>query len=322
MGNGYDAAEPIAIIGMAMRFPGGSHSSESFWDMISKGRSAHSAIPKERFDAAGYYHPDGARTGSINVKGGYFLDDSPQKFDAPFFSMTANEANGTDPQHMLMLEVAYEAFENAGIPIHSVVKSQTSVHVGCFTKDYESMGGRDPYGGPFYAATGNGQSMLSNRVSWFYDLQGPSMTIDTACSSSLYALHLACQSLKTGESTMALVGGTNLICDPSYMRDMCTMTFFSPDGKCHSFDHRANGYARGDGIGGVILKTLKQALTDGDTIRGVIRNTRLNQDGRSPGITMPSPKAHAELIRATYAGAGLSLDQTAYFEAHGMYFES
>lgn len=160
-------------------------------------------------------------------------------------------------------------------------------------------------------------SMLSNRVSWFFDLHGPSMTIDTACSSSLHAVHLACQSLKTGESRLALVGGTNLIYDPSYMRDMVTMTFFSPDGICHSFDHRANGYARGDGIGGMALKTLKQALADGDTIRAIIRNSGLNQDGKTPGITMPSPKAQADLIHSTYAGARLSMDQTAYFEAHG-----
>ena len=172
-------------------------------------------------------------------------------------------------------------------------------------------------GGPLYAATGNGQSMLSNRVSWFFDLRGPSMTIDTACSSSLYALHLACNSLKLGEAQQAIVGGTNLIYDLSYMRDMVGMTFFSPDGICHSFDHRANGYVRGDGIGGIILKPLSKALADGDTIRGVIRNTGLNQDGRTPGITMPSATAQADLIRTTYANAGLELDQTAYFEAHG-----
>jgi acyl transferase domain-containing protein len=172
-------------------------------------------------------------------------------------------------------------------------------------------------GGPFYAATGNGQSMLSNRVSWFFDLRGPSFTIDTACSSSLYAIHLACQSLRAGETTQAIVGGTNLIYDLSYMRDMVTMTFFSPDGVCHSFDHRANGYARGDGIGGVMLNTFRQALADGDTIRAVIRGTGLNQDGKTPGITMPSPEAQADLIRSTYASAGLSMENTAYFEAHG-----
>lgn len=314
---GQDGLEPIAIVGMAMRFPGGSHNAEQFWEMLSKGRSAHKKIPKERFDADGYYHPDAARAGAINVKGGYFLSEDPVLFDAPFFSMTSLEATGTDPQQRLMLEVAYESLENAGIPIQNVVGSQTSVFVGCFTNDFESVGGRDPFGGPFYAATGYGASMLSNRVSWFFDMRGPSLTVDTACSSSLYAVHLACQSLRAGESKMSLIGGTNLIYDPSYMRDMCGMTFLSPDGICHSFDHRANGYARGDGIGGMVLKTLKQALADGDTIRAVIRNSGLGQDGRTPGITMPSPQAHADLIRSTYAGAGLSLDQTSYFEAHG-----
>ncbi|PMD26969.1 ketoacyl-synt-domain-containing protein [Hyaloscypha hepaticicola] len=312
-----EAMEPIAIVGMAMRFPGASHSSEQFWQMLSEGRSAHKKIPKERFDIEGYYHPDAARAGSINVKGGYFLSEDPVLFDAPFFSMTALEASGTDPQQRLMLEVAYEALENAGIPIQDIAGTQTSVYVGCFTKDFEGVTGRDPFGGAFYAATGYGSSMLSNRVSWFFDLRGPSVTVDTACSSSLYAVHLACQSLRLGESKMAIIGGTNLIYDPSYMRDMCWMTFLSPDGICHSFDHRANGYARGDGIGGMILKTLKQAVADGDTIRAIIRNSGLGQDGRTPGITMPSPQAHADLILSTYAGIGLSLDETSYFEAHG-----
>ncbi|ORX96602.1 hypothetical protein BCR34DRAFT_497625 [Clohesyomyces aquaticus] len=314
---GYDPSEPIAVVGMAMRFPGGSTDSKRFWDMLQHGRSAHGPVPKSRFNIDGYYHPDGARTGSINIKGSYFLEEDPLCFDAPFFSMTANEANGTDGQQRLMLEVAYETLENAGIPMHSVVGSKTGVYVGCFTKDFESIGGRDPFGGPFYAATGNGQSMLSNRLSWFFDLRGPSFTIDTACSSSLYAVHLACQSLRMGETTMAIVGGTNLIYDVTYMRDMVTMTFLSPDGICHSFDHRANGYARGEGVGGICLKTVKRALADGDTIRAVIRGSGLNQDGKTPGITMPSPEAQADLIRSTYASAGLSLDKTAYFEAHG-----
>lgn len=237
--------------------------------------------------------------------------------DAPFFGMTSAEVESTDPQQLHMLEVSYEALENAGIPASSTAGSDTSVYVGCFTSDWEAKGGRDPFTGCFYAATGNGSSMLANRVSWFYDMRGPSMTVDTACSSSLYAVHLACQSLRTGESKMAIAGGTNMICDPSYMRDLTGMGFLSPDGRCHSFDHRANGYGRGDGIGAIVLKTLSKALADGDTIRAVIRNSGLGQDGRTPGITMPSPEAQADLIRLVYKNAGLDLDQTAYFEAHG-----
>ncbi|WPH02495.1 Hypothetical protein R9X50_00536000 [Acrodontium crateriforme] len=309
--------EPIAIVGMAMKFPGDSISSESFWEMLQNGRSAHSPIPKERFDGDGFYHPDSARAGSINVKGGYFLSESCYAFDAPFFSMTAHEANGTDPQQRMILEVAYQALENAGIPLPSVAGSRTGVYVGCFTDDWLSVSSRDPYSNPFYAATGNGLSMLSNRLSWFFDLRGPSMTINTACSSSLYAVHLACQSLKLKESKMAIVGGTNMIADPSYMRDMCAMTLLSPDGVCHSFDHRANGYARGDGVAAIILKTVKQAIEDGDTIRAIIRGSGLNQDGKTPGITMPSPQAQADLILSTYEAAGLSLHDTMYFEAHG-----
>ncbi|KXT11738.1 hypothetical protein AC579_5038 [Pseudocercospora musae] len=313
--------EPIAIVGMGMRFPGESHSSDSFWDLLSKGRDGWRTMPKHRFNLDGYYHPDGARAGSVFVKGSHFLsgeyEKSAKQFDAPFFNITASEVEGSDPQHLHMLEVSYEALENAGIPMQSVIGSDTSVYVGCFTRDWEAKGGRDPYTGPFYAATGNGMSMLANRVSWFYDMRGPSMTIDTACSSSLYAVHLACQSLRTGEAKMAIAGGTNIICDPCYMRDLTTMGFLSPDGRCHSFDHRANGYGRGDGIGAVVLKTISQALKDGDTIRAVIRNTGLGQDGRTPGITMPAPEAQADLIRLVYKNAGLTMDQTAYFEAHG-----
>jgi acyl transferase domain-containing protein len=150
------------------------------------------------------------------------------------------------------------------------------------------------------------------------DLRGPSLVIDTACSSSLYAVHLACQSLRTRESKVAIAGGVNLITDPSYMRDLTTMGFLSPDGRCHSFDHRANGYARGDGIAAMVMKTLDQALKDGDTIRGVIRSSGLGQDGRTPGITVPSAEAQADLIRSVYSKAGLSMDKTGYFEAHGM----
>ncbi|SMR55841.1 unnamed protein product [Zymoseptoria tritici ST99CH_3D1] len=313
--------EPIAIVGMGMRFPGESHSSEEFWDLLQSGRDGWRTIPKDRFSTEGYYHPDQARAGSIFVKGSHFLSGEYEKgakiIDAPFFGMTSAEVEGSDPQQLHMLEVSYEALENAGISASSTAGTDTSVFVGCFTRDWEARGGRDPYTGPFYAATGNGMSMLANRVSWFYDMRGPSMTVDTACSSSLYAVHLACQSLRTGESKMAIAGGTNMICDPCYMRDLTGMGFLSPDGRCHSFDHRANGYGRGDGIGAVVLKKLSKALADGDTIRAVVRNSGLGQDGRTPGITMPSPEAQADLIRQVYKAAGLDMDQTAYFEAHG-----
>jgi acyl transferase domain-containing protein len=190
-----------------------------------------------------------------------------------------------------------------------------------------------PFLQPQYAATGNGIAIMSNRISWFYDLKGPSMTLDTGCSASLVGVHLACQSLRTGESTMAstysrceiprlmpkqaIAMGAGLILTPSTMMPMTALNFLSPDGKCFTFDERANGYGRGEGIGAVVLKPLETALKDNDTIRAIIRGSGVNQDGRTPGITMPSKDAQAINIRAVYKAADLGYDQTAYFEAHG-----
>jgi acyl transferase domain-containing protein/NADPH:quinone reductase-like Zn-dependent oxidoreductase len=205
----------------------------------------------------------------------------------------------------------------AGIPMESVVGTQTSCYVGCFTQDYYNMMSHDPESFPAYFPTGVASSCLSNRVSWFYDLHGPSMTVDTACSSSLVALHLACQSLRTGESQMSLVGGVNFMVSPEYNVTMSTLHFLSPDGKSQSFDEKGNGYARGEGTSFIVIKPLMDAIRDNDTIRAVIRNTGSNQDGNTPGITLPSSDAQAALICSTYARAGLPLCDTGYFEAHG-----
>lgn len=253
----------------------------------------------------------------IGVKSGFFLDEDVSLFDAPFFSMTAREANTMDPMHRWILEVSYEALENAGIPMTSLPGSDTGTFVGCFTQDYDLVASADIFSTGPYMATGNGATMLSNRVSWFFDLRGPSFSIDTACSSGMYALHLACQSIKAGEIKQAIVGGTNLLLYPKLFLSLTKMHMMSPDGKCHSFDDRANGYGRGEAIGALIVKSLSAAIADGDTIRAVIRATGCNQDGHTPGITMPSSQAQADLIRSTYAKAGLPLTDTAYFEAHG-----
>lgn len=193
----------------------------------------------------------------------------------------------------------------------------TAVYTGVMTNDYELITAGDPLQLPQNAAAGTSRAMLSNRISWFFDLRGPSFTLDTACSSSLYALHLACQSLRLGESTQALVTGVNMILSPSFVSQLSSMHMLSPDGKSHSFDARANGYARGEALGAVVVKTLRQALADGDTIRAVIRGSGANQDGKTTGITMPSGEAQEALIRSTYAAAGLDVKDTEYFEAHG-----
>lgn len=222
-----------------------------------------------------------------------------------------------DPMQRLLLEVTYEALENSGTPLSRVSGSKTSCFVGCFTKDYEEMQRRDMELAPKYQSTGASQTMLSNRLSYFFDLKGPSVTLDTACSSGLVAVHLACQSLRTGESSMAVVGGSNLILSPDIQIEMSDMHFLSPDSTSYAFDERANGYARGEGVGVVLLKPLDVALRNNDPIRAIIRGTAASSDGRTPGITMPSKSAQIDLIKSAYQAAGCDVGDTAYFEAHG-----
>lgn len=207
--------------------------------------------------------------------------------------------------------------ETAGIGLEAARGSNTSVHIGCFNSDYTSNHSRDPEQMHKYTGTGGAPSMLSNRLSWFFDLRGPSLTLDTACSSSMVALDLACQTLQSGQSDMGLAGGCNLIYSVDMTMALSKLGFLSHNSRCYSFDHRADGYARGEGFGVLILKRVEDAIRDGDTIRAVIRSTSSNQDGHTPGITMPSKDAQARLIRNTYQKAGLDMQMTGYFEAHG-----
>ncbi|KAM7215806.1 polyketide synthase [Rhypophila decipiens] len=308
---------PVAVIGIAGRFPGDAENPKKLWDMISEGRSALSDIPADRFNVDSFYHPHNERQGTINVRKAHFMQRDVSAFDAPFFSMPIAEAKAMDPQQRMALECTYEALENAGVRMEDVQGSNTSCYVGCFTRDYSDMLACDREDLPLYHGTGTGSAIMSNRISWFFNMKGPSISLDTACSSSMAALHLGCQSLRTGESTMTVVGGTNLMLLPDIMGAMTRLHFLSPDGKCQSFDHKGNGYSRGEGAGFCVLKPLHLALKDGDVIRGVIRNTAVNQDGNTPGITLPSAEAQEALIRRVYADAGLDLADTAYVEAHG-----
>ncbi|KAL6789095.1 fatty acid synthase S-acetyltransferase [Trichoderma sp. SZMC 28012] len=309
--------DPVVIVGISVRFPQDASSPRGLWELLCDGRSALTPTPKNRYNVDAFYHPNADHGGTVNFRGGHYLQQDISAFDAPFFSISPDEAKTMDPQQRMLLEVVYEGFENAGIPMSKYVSSRTACFVGAFTRDYEGLLGRDPENLSAYQATGNGMAMLSNRVSWFYDLKGPSMSLDTACSSSLTAFHLACRSLQHEEAEMAVVAGSNLFYNPDQMVPSTAMRFLSPDSKCYSFDHRANGYARGEGLGAVIIKRLSSAIRDGDTIRAVVRGTGVNQDGRTPGITLPSQEAQRCLIRETYAKAGLELGQTRYFEAHG-----
>lgn len=235
--------------------------------------------------------------------------------------MKGIEATAIDPQHRILLETTYEALEAAGLPLETIQGSSFGVYVGLMGADYANSIGRDVQNIPTYFASGTARSTLSNRLSYFFDFHGPSMTIDTACSSSLVAMHQAVTSLRNGEVCGAIVAGTNLLLDPDQYVASSKLRMLSPSGRCRMWDKDADGYTRGDGFGVLVLKTLSQAMSDNDAIECIIRETGINQDGHTSGITMPSASAQSQLIRSTYAKAGLDLsrasDRPQYFEAHG-----
>ncbi|KAJ6443692.1 Lovastatin diketide synthase LovF [Purpureocillium lavendulum] len=252
-----------------------------------------------------------------HVRGGHFLNEDIGLFDAAFFNFSAETAQSLDPQFRLQLESVYEALENAGLPLSEVAGSNTSVFAGTFVHDYRDAMMRDEDNLPRFLLSGIGSAMASNRISHFFDFRGASMTIDTGCSTTLVALHQAVQSLRNGESDMSIVGGSNVILNPDNFKTMSSLGFLSPDGKCFAFDDRANGYGRGEGVATLVIKRLKDAVAAGDPIRAVIRETLLNQDGKTETITSPSQAAQEALMRECYHRAGLDPVDTQYFEAHG-----
>ncbi|EME79470.1 uncharacterized protein MYCFIDRAFT_93879, partial [Pseudocercospora fijiensis CIRAD86] len=314
--------EPIAVVGSSCRFPGGASSPSKLWQLLKNPKDVLSTIPKDRLGLGAFYHEDGEHHGSTNVVAkGYLLEEDLRLFDAPFFNINPMEADAMDPQQRLLLETVYECIESAGYPLDQLQGSATSVYVGCMTNDYRDIQGRDLETINRYHGTGSCFSILSNRISYFFDLRGPSVTLDTACSSSLAALHFAVQSLRNGESTSSIVGGVNLIFDYTPYISESKLHMLSPTSRSSMWDASADGYARGEGVSALMLKTLSQALAHGDHIECIIRETGMGQDGRTTGMTMPSGEAQASLIRETYARAGLDLrrksDRPQYFEAHG-----
>ncbi|KAF5603009.1 polyketide synthase [Fusarium subglutinans] len=311
------APEPIAIIGLSCKFAGEATNADKLWQMIANGRDAWSQIPMSRFNWAGSFHPDHEKSSTMHVRAGYFLKEDLGNFDAAFFSLSAETAASMDPQFRLQLESVYEALENAGQPIEKVAGSDTSVYMGTFNHDYRESMIRDEDDLPRFMITGTGAAMASNRVSHFFDLRGASMTLDTGCSTSLVALNQAVSDLRSGNSTMAIVGSSNLMLNPDMFKALGSIGVLSPDGKSFSFDSRANGYGRGEGVATVIIKRWRDAVAAGDPIRAVIRETCLNQDGRTETITSPSSNAQEQLIRKCYQSALLDPLETQYFEAHG-----
>ncbi|KXG50576.1 Acyl transferase/acyl hydrolase/lysophospholipase [Penicillium griseofulvum] len=309
--------QDIAVIGMACRFPQTAEDVEGFWDTLIAGRSTSTDFPPDKMNIGAHYHPDADHGGSMACRGGHFLSENGRYFDAPFFSITKNEAMAMDPQGRVLMENVYHAIENAGLTIGNVASNDISVFVGASNNDFKQIMGADEQSLWKYLPLGTAPSILSNRISWFFDFKGSSMTVDTACSSSLVAFHLGCQDLRSGNSKIAIVSGVNLLDDPDMMYRMSHVGFLSSDSICHSFDHRANGYARGEGVGTLILKSVSDAIRDGDTIRAVIRGTGSNQDGHTPGMSVPSYQRQEQLIRNVYAKSGLKLEETGYVEAHG-----
>ncbi|HGY55104.1 MAG TPA: SDR family NAD(P)-dependent oxidoreductase, partial [Caldithrix abyssi] len=307
--------EPIAVIGYSLRMPGAQNAQE-FWKNLMEGVDAIEEVPPDRWDVDLFYDPNPGTPQKMVTKWGGFMKDV-DKFDPQFFGISPREAAHIDPQQRLLLEVTWEAFEDAGQTWDNIADTSTGVFVGISSSDYSRLQSGDFSRLDAYSGTGNAFSIAANRISFVYDLKGPSFPVDTACSSSLVAVHNAVTSLRRGESDMAVAAGVNLILAPDITITFSQARMMSPDGRCKTFDDEANGYVRGEGVGVVILKRLSDALRDGDHIHAVIRGSAVNQDGRSNGITAPNGLAQQACIRQALDDARLNPNQVGYFEAHG-----
>ncbi|WP_437759724.1 SDR family NAD(P)-dependent oxidoreductase [Sorangium sp. So ce1389] len=306
--------EPIAVVGLACRFPK-APSAGAFWALLRGGVDAISEVPRDRWDIDDVYDPDLSAPGKMSTRWGGFLEGI-DGFEPGFFGISPREASQMDPQQRLMLEVCWEALEDAGIPPGALKGSATGAFFGAMWSDYAKLvKGAEAIAQ--HTATGQDTSIIAGRISYSLGLQGPSMTVNTACSSSLVAVHLACQSLRCGESSLALAGGVNLIVAPESTIAMSKFGGMAPDGRSKAFDARANGYVRGEGAGVVVLKPLSRALADGDRIYCVIRGSAVNNDGFSNGLTAPNPQAQEALLRDAYERAGVAPHEVQYVEAHG-----
>src|SRR6202041_2527760 len=286
----HQHTEPVAIVGMGLRFPGPVSTAEEFWKLLENGTDTVAEIPPTRWSLEDYYDPDPDRPGKMDVRFASLVAD-PWLFDADFFAISPREAMAMDPQHRLALEVAWEALESAGCNPLGLTKSSAGVFLALGNSDYQRLAFEDPHAIDTYTATGNVFSAAAGRISYLLGLTGPSVAIDTACSGSLVAVHLACQSLRAKECRVALAGGVNLILTPEISINLSKAHMLAKDGRCKTFDRAADGYGRAEGCGLVVLKRLSDALADGDRIRALIRGSAVNQDGRSGGLTVPSGAA-------------------------------
>lgn len=312
-------SEPIAVVGMACRFPGGADDLDAYWQLLHEGRDATREVPKSRWDADVFHDSDPDAAGKSCTREGAFLECAVDAFDAPFFGISPREAITMDPQQRLLLEVAWEALEHAGIAPQSLAGTKTGVFLGIGTTDYAQL---MAHGGDLaridsYYGTGGSFAVAAGRVSYVLGLQGPNLAVDTACSSSLVAVQLACESLRSGSSRLALAAGVNLLLAPEGFIYLSRVKALSLDGRCRTFDAAAGGYGRGEGCGVVVLKLLSNAETDGDNVLALIRGGAMNHDGKSSGLTVPNGAAQQAVIRAALTDAGVEPSLVSYVEAHG-----
>lgn len=310
------ATEPIAIVGMACRFPGGIDSPSSFWQLLCAKRSGIREIPAGRWDVDAYYDPNPQAPGKMNTRFGGFLD-GVDLFDNEFFGVSEREAAGVDPQQRILLELAWEALEDAGMPPSSLRGSDTGVYIGISGSDYGLLLSSDLRMTDAYVGTGSSLSIAANRISFAFDFHGPSLAVDTACSSALVATHLACRSLRSGESGLALVGGVNMVLSPTYSVNLTKVGFSAADGKVRAFDAAASGYVRSEGCGIVVLKRLSQAVADGDPVYAVISGSAVNEDGFSNGLSAPNRQSQEAVLRAACRQARIAPGDVQYVECHG-----